>query len=67
MTREEDDNEIGEIIDIDDSTDNPLFIVDNNGNIVYIPITEEFILFIDDDKEVIGMSLPEGLIELNIK
>jgi hypothetical protein len=34
---------------------------------VYIPITEEFILFIDDDKEVIGMSLPEGLIELNIK
>ncbi|MEE1365939.1 MAG: ribosome maturation factor RimM [Muribaculaceae bacterium] len=64
---DEDDNEIGEIIDIDDSTDNPLFIVDNNGNTVYIPITEEFILFIDDDKEVIGMSLPEGLIELNIK
>lgn len=63
----EDNDLIGEIIDIDDSTDNPLFIVENNSNTIYIPIVDEFIIDINDDNKTIEMSLPTGLVELNLK
>lgn len=64
---DENNNQIGEIIDIDDSTDNPLFIIDNNCNTIYIPIVDEFIIDIDDKNKIIEMSLPVGLVELNLK
>lgn len=58
--------EIGKIVDIDDSTANVLFIVEKaDGENVYIPVAEEFILAINDDKEIIETNLPEGLIDLN--
>ena len=56
--------EIGKIIDIDDTTENALFIVDYNGQNLYIPISEDFIINIDEDAKIIEMELPEGLLSL---
>ena len=59
-------NEIGIIEDIDDSTENVLFIIDNGGDIpLYIPAVDEFISKIDDEEKKVYMNLPVGLIEIN--
>jgi len=55
----------GEIIDIDDSTDNILFVVrTDSGRQVLIPVADEFIVSLDADKRFVRMNLPDGLIEL---
>lgn len=57
---------IGEITDVDDSTQNLLFIVETpDGNRVYVPAAEQLIAAIDPDSHVIEMSLPEGLLDIN--
>ena len=57
--------EIGTIIDIDDKTDNWLFIVEKaNGNEVMIPAHEEFIAVIKKEEKTIFMDLPIGLLDL---
>ena len=55
--------EIGTIVDIDDSTENVLFVVeDAEEREVLIPIAEEFIDGIDHDGRCIYMNLPLGLL-----
>lgn len=57
--------DIGEIVDIDDNTENWLFIVRRkDGTEVMIPAHEEFIDSIDRDNRVMTMDLPLGLLEL---
>ncbi len=57
---------IGEIVQIDDSTENYLFLVENeDGEEFYIPAVDDYIIAIDDDKRVIQMELPEGLLTMN--
>lgn len=59
---------IGEIIDIDDSTSNLLFIIEEeNGNELYLPANEDLIVDIDIDNETIKMILPEGILAINEK
>lgn len=55
---------IGKIEDIEDSSDNPLFVVKNEdtGKTCLIPIVDDFIVEIGDD--AIVFDLPEGLLEL---
>ena len=56
---------IGTITDIDDKTDNWLFIVTRpDGNEVLIPAHEEFIAEIRQEEKTIVMDLPIGLLEL---
>lgn len=55
---------VGIISELDDSTDNVLFIVDNEGDELLIPASEDFIINIDMDKKIIQMSLPSGLLDL---
>lgn len=59
--------ELGIIIDLETSTDNALFIIQHpeSGKTVYMPVVEDFIISIDDDRRVITTSLPEGLADLN--
>lgn len=57
-----DGNELGEIIDVDDSTINTLFIVERDGDEILIPAQEEFIAGIDQKNRHITFVLPEGLI-----
>lgn len=57
--------EIGTIIDIDDKTDNWLFIVEKaDGSEVMIPAHEEFITDIKKEKKTMFMDLPIGLLDL---
>lgn len=57
---------IGKIVDIDDNTENVLFIVEGNkGNKIFIPIVDEFIIEIDSELQTIAMELPDGILDLN--
>ena len=57
--------EIGTIIDIDDQTDNWLFIIERKeGNEVMIPAHEEFISEIKQEEKTMVMDLPLGLLDL---
>lgn len=58
---------IGKVIDIDDNTENWLFVVkpENEDGEILIPAHEEFITDINHKKKNITMDLPIGLIELN--
>ena len=55
---------IGEIVDIDDSTINTLFVVEKDGEEILIPAQEEFITDIDHDGQEIRFDLPQGLVSL---
>ncbi|MCQ2256717.1 MAG: ribosome maturation factor RimM [Bacteroidaceae bacterium] len=56
---------IGTITDIDDNTENWLFIVEReNGEEVMIPAHEEFISEIKQEEKVMIMDLPLGLLDL---
>lgn len=58
---------IGEITDVDTQTQNALFIIETvNGDTAYIPVAEEFIAGIDDDSHTLNVTLPPGLLDLNI-
>jgi len=56
--------ETGCITDIDQSTENALFIVKNGKKEFLIPIVMDFITNIDHKKKIIYTDLPEGLLEL---
>lgn len=56
-------NNLGEVIDIDDATMNTLFILERDGEEYLIPATEDFITNIDEESKTIYLELPEGLIE----
>ena len=63
-----DEIEIGEIIGIEDSTSNILFIVRRPDNSeVFIPANEDFILNINEEDKTILMNLPNGLLDINTK
>lgn len=53
---------LGDIVDVDDSTINTLFVIENGCEEVLIPAQEEFIENIDHKKRHITFNLPEGLV-----
>ncbi|MDR3118949.1 MAG: ribosome maturation factor RimM [Mediterranea sp.] len=53
---------LGEIIDVDDTTINVLFVVKFGKEELLVPAREEFIVEIDRMHKVITMDLPEGLL-----
>ena len=55
--------DLGIIESVDTATINTLFIVKKSETELLIPATEDFIFEINDDKKIIRMNLPEGLIE----
>ena len=61
---EENDGVIGEIIDVDYSTENLLFIVSHNNEQVFIPATDDFIIDIDLEKKSLTMNLPLGILDI---
>lgn len=56
--------EIGTITEIDDKTENVLFVVKNDKDEFLIPAVEEYITEIDDKNKILRMNLPEGLLEI---
>lgn len=60
--------EVGTIDAIDSATDNLLFIIaTDDGEEVYVPAVDDFIVEVDDDSRVIKMNFPAGLLDLNRK
>jgi len=64
MTTDEGED-VGTIVDVDDTTENVLFIVERpDGDEVSVPAADELITDLDLDGKRIEMSLPAGLLEL---
>lgn len=61
---DETDGLIGEIIDVDQSTPNTLFIINKKGKELLIPVGEEYIVEVMHKKKEILVKLPEGLLDL---
>ena len=60
------DTELGEIIEVDDSTWNVLLrIRTTEGRDILVPANEELIAGLDTETRNVIFSLPEGLVELN--
>lgn len=57
----------GEITAVNDHTAQHLFVINNNGREVLIPINDAFIEAIDRDAKIIKMDVPEGLIEMYLE
>lgn len=57
--------DIGEISEVDDATENILFVINGKDKEILIPAREEFITEIDRMHKVITVNLPDGLLELS--
>lgn len=57
--------EIGEIVEIDEQNGmNPLFVIRKNERETLVPITDDFIVDIDQSTRKITFDIPEGLADL---
>lgn len=63
--RDADGKRVGEITDVDEQTENAIFIVDRDGDEIMVPATDDLIVEFDLDKKVMVMDLPQGLLDLN--
>jgi 16S rRNA processing protein RimM len=57
--------QIGIIRDMDESTQNILFIVQADDKEIYVPANASLIEDIDDDQQIIYVNLPDGLLYIN--
>lgn len=56
---------VGKIADVDDTTENALFIVTMpDGTTTYIPVADDLIDEIDEERKLVVMTIPEGLLDL---
>lgn len=55
---------LGVISEVDQTTDNVLFVIPTKNDELLIPAGEEYIEEIDHDKKIIYVRLPEGLLDL---
>lgn len=58
---------VGTITRIDDSTAQPLFVIDHKGREILIPMVSEFIREIDKENKRVTVETPQGLIEMNLE
>ena len=63
--RDSDGSRVGEITDVDEQTENAIFIIDREGTDLMVPATDDLIVEFDVDNKVMVMDLPEGLLDLN--
>lgn len=58
-------NRVGEIVDVDEQTENAIFIVEDDDREIMLPANDELIVQFDLDKKEIVMDLPQGILDLN--
>lgn len=56
--------EIGLIDEVDQTTENALFVIKKDGDELLIPVGDEYIQEIDHQQKTIIVTLPEGLLDL---
>lgn len=54
---------LGEIVAVDDSTMNVLFVIEKDGDELLLPAHEEFIIDLDRENRVLKVDIPDGLLE----
>lgn len=63
--RDSDGSRVGEIIDVDEQTENAIFVVERYGSEIMVPATDDLIVEFDIDNKLMVMDLPDGLLDLN--
>ena len=63
--RDSDGSKVGEITDVDEQTENAIFVVDRDSSEIMVPATDDLIVEFDVDNKLMVMDLPEGLLDLN--
>lgn len=63
--RDSDGNRVGEITQVDEQTENAIFIVEEGDDELLVPATDDLIVEFDLDKKVMVMDLPQGILDLN--
>lgn len=61
---DQNDQEIGIVEGVNDTTSNILLEVNYHGSLVDIPVHQETIYFIDPQKHIIKLEIPEGLLDI---
>ena len=56
--------EVGIIINVNETSAQPLFEIDRDGKEIFIPMVDEFIKKVDRANKTIEVQTPNGLIEL---
>ena len=64
--RDSDNTVVGEIIDVDEQTENAVFIVKRDDSEVMVPANDDLIVEFDLDNKLMVMDLPQGLLDLNM-
>lgn len=57
--------DLGEIIEVDETTINSLFVVDHDGTELLIPTQGDFIKSYDFQNKVVRVNLPDGMLDLD--
>jgi 16S rRNA processing protein RimM len=56
--------DVGVIVGVNDKTAQHLFVIENLGKEILIPVNDLFIKQVDRENKILGLDVPEGLIEL---
>lgn len=56
--------ELGEVVDVIENPAQSLLVIERNGDEVFIPLVDDFILEINQAKKILNMQLPDGLLDL---
>jgi len=62
LARDVKSGELGRVTDVIEITNNPLFVIDHNGEELLVPANDDLIEQIDDENKVLVFDLPEGLV-----
>ncbi|MCQ2203979.1 MAG: ribosome maturation factor RimM [Bacteroidales bacterium] len=66
MAFDKESGKLGVITEIDDQVGaNPLFVIDNEGEELLVPIADEFVKEVNDENRTVVFELPEGLVDMN--
>lgn len=56
--------EVGKVVSVIESTAQTMLEVERNGDEMYIPFVDEFLLEVDSENNEIRMDLPDGMLDL---
>ena len=56
--------DVGVLVRVNDKTAQHLFVIENQGKEILIPINDLFIKLVDRENKILGLDVPQGLIEL---
>lgn len=63
--RDSDGTCVGQIVDVDEQTENAIFIVKHDDSELMVPANDDLIVEFDTDERVMVMDLPLGLLDIN--